>query len=127
MNMEKGLKYSKDHEWVRVEGNVAYVGITNYAQLALGDIVFVELPEVGKLLKSGDVLGVVESVKAASDIYTPVSGKVVKVNEGLAGAPEEINRQPYESWIAAIELSDASELENLMDEEQYGRFCVKEG
>jgi len=127
MNMEKGLKYSKDHEWVRVEGNVAYVGITNYAQLALGDIVFVELPEVGKLLKSGDVLGVVESVKAASDIYTPVSGKVVKVNEGLTDAPEEINRQPYESWIAAIELSDASELENLMDEEQYGRFCVKEG
>jgi len=127
MHVTKGLKYSKDHEWVRVEGNVAYVGITNYAQLALGDIVFVELPKVGRLIKSGEVLGVVESVKAASDIYTPVSGKVVKVNEDLAEAPEEINSQPYESWIAAIELSDASELESLMDEEQYTHFCIKEG
>lgn len=126
MNMVKGLKYSREHEWVKVEGNVAYIGITNYAQLALGDIVFVELPEVGKVLKSGDVLGVVESVKAASDIYAPVSGKVVKVNEELAGTPEKINTEPYESWIAAVELSDSSELESLMDEEQYGRFCLKE-
>lgn len=126
MNMVKGLKYSREHEWVKVEGNVAYIGITNYAQLALGDIVFVELPEVGKVLKSGDVLGVVESVKAASDIYAPVSGKVVKVNEELAGTPEKINTEPYESWIAAVELSDSSELESLMDEEQYGRFCIRE-
>lgn len=125
MKMFKGLKYSKEHEWVRQEGNRAYVGITNHAQLALGDIVYVELPATGKTLKSGDILGVIESVKAASDVYSPVSGVVAESNAALPDQPEMINAEPYESWIAVIELSDASELEGLMDEEQYAQFCLK--
>lgn len=126
MNIPKGLRYSKDHEWVKVEGNRVYVGITNYAQLALGDIVFVELPGSGKRLKAGDAIGVVESVKTASDIYTPVSGVVAEVNEALADAPEKINEEPYESWIAVLEPENPVELDELMDEEEYGRFCVGE-
>lgn len=127
MKLFQGLKYSKDHEWVRVEGNKAYIGITNYAQLALGDIVFVELPKVGAKLGEGDTLGVIESVKTASDILTPVSGTVVEINEGVSDAPESVNSEPYESWIAALELTNASELDGLMNEEEYGEFCVKEG
>jgi glycine cleavage system H protein len=126
MNIVKGLKYSKDHEWLKVEGNTAYLGITNYAQLALGDIVFVELPDVDTPFNAGDVIGVVESVKAVSDIYTPVSGTVVEVNEELADFPEKINEEPYESWIVVIELNDIKELEGLMDEEEYGKYCTEE-
>ncbi|NSW91832.1 MAG: glycine cleavage system protein GcvH [Firmicutes bacterium] len=127
MNIEKGLKYSKEHEWVRVEGNRAYIGITDYAQNALGDVVFVELPETGADLETGDTLGVVESVKAASDIYTPVSGTVVEVNDELSESPEKINESPYEAWIAVIELNDFSQLDDLMDEYEYEQFCSKEG
>ncbi len=127
MNIEKGLMYSKDHEWVRVEGNRAFIGITEYAQNALGDIVFVELPEIGIELKAGDTLGVVESVKSASDIYTPVSGKVVEVNEDLTKNPENLNKDPYKSWIAAIESDDfSSDLDNLMDAAEYEEYCSKE-
>ena len=127
MNIEKGLMYSKDHEWVRVEGNRVFIGITEYAQNALGDIVFVELPEIGIELKAGDTLGVVESVKSASDIYTPVSGKVVEVNEDLTKNPENINKYPYKSWIAAIESDDfSSDLDNLMDAAEYEEYCSKE-
>jgi glycine cleavage system H protein len=126
MNIIKGLKYSKEHEWLRVEGNTAYIGITNYAQLALGDIVFVELPDANASFNAGDVIGVVESVKAVSDIYTPVSGTVVKVNEELADFPEKINEEPYESWIAVLEINDTKELEELMDEEEYGKYCTEE-
>lgn len=125
MKMFKGLKYSKEHEWVRQEGNRAFIGITNHAQLALGDIVYIELPAIGKTLKSGDALGVIESVKAASDVYTPVSGVVAENNSLLTDRPEMINAEPYESWIAVIELSDASEPDGLMDEEQYAQFCLK--
>lgn len=123
MEIIKGLKYSKDHEWVRIDGNRAYTGITNYAQLALGDIVFVELPAVGKSLNKGDIIGVVESVKTASDIYSPVSGIVLEVNEELADSPEKINEEPYLSWISVIELTNMSEVDELMDEADYAKFC----
>lgn len=126
MKVLSELRYSKDHEWVRVEGNRAYVGITDHAQDALGDIVFVELPEEGVDISVGDVLGAVESVKAASDIYAPVSGTVVKVNEELEDAPEMINEDPYEAWIAVLEISDPSELEHLLSAEEYEKLCEEE-
>ena len=125
MKTYQGLKYTKEHEWVRLEDGLTYIGISNYAQLALGDIVFVELPKTGKKLKSGDQLSVVESVKTASDVYTPVSGTVAKVNEALAATPELLNSEPYENWIVALEAGDPSELDQLMDEKQYGEFCLK--
>lgn len=127
MKLFKGLKYSKDHEWVRIEGNKAYIGISNYAQLALGDIVYVELPEVGSSFNEGDALGVVESVKAASDVLSPVSGTVVEINEELIDTPEKVNEEPYESWFVLLELENPSEIDNMMDEEEYGRFCTEEG
>lgn len=126
MKVLDGLKYSKDHEWVRLEGKKAYVGITDHAQHALGSIVFVELPGLGKALNEGDILGVVESVKAASDVYTPVSGAVVEVNEALVDAPEKLNEEPYEAWIAALELSDENRMDELMDAEAYEKFCSEE-
>lgn len=126
MKVEKGLRYSKEHEWVKVDGNRAYIGITDHAQQSLGDIVFVELPETGTMLKSGDVLGVVESVKAASDVYAPISGKVVEVNEDLSAHPEKMNEEPYESWIAVLEPDNVSEAGDLMDEAEYEEYCSKE-
>ncbi len=122
----KGLYYSKDHEWVKVDGNKALIGITDYAQHALGEIVYVELPEMGTEYKAGDVFCVIESVKAAADSYTPVSGKVVEVNEELEDSPQLLNEGPFDNWIVAIEMDDPSELENLMDEEAYKIFCEKE-
>lgn len=126
MKTYQGMKYSKEHEWVREEEGLLYIGITNYAQLALGDIVFVELPKEGKKLRTGDALGVVESVKAASDVYSPVSGTVVKVNGALMDSPELLNAEPYENWVTAVRPEDPSELDGLMDEAQYGEFCAKE-
>lgn len=126
MKTLENLKYSKDHEWVKIEGNKAYIGITDYAQHALGDIVFVELPEVGAELSGGDALGVVESVKAASDIYSPVFGTVLEVNEELLDSPEKINEDPYDSWIAVVELKDANEAEDLMSADEYSKFCTEE-
>jgi len=126
MNIAEGLKYSKDHEWVRLEGDTAYVGITDYAQHNLGEIVYVELPEVGAAINAGDILGAVDSVKSASDIYTPVSGEVVKVNEALSDAPEKINADAYASWIAELKLSDPSELNMLMDSAAYEEYCLSE-
>jgi len=125
MKTYQGLRYSKEHEWVKEEKGLLYIGITNYAQLALGDIVFVEPPKEGKMLQAGGQLGVVESVKAASDVYSPISGVVVKVNDALTNSPELLNVEPYENWIAAIEPADLSELDKLMDEAQYGEFCTK--
>lgn len=122
----KDLKYSKEHEWVRIEGQKAYIGITDYAQHSLGEIVFVELPEADAELETGDTLGVVESVKAASDIYTPVSGKVVKINEELADNPGNANTDPYESWIAVLEINDMGQLDDLMTGEEYEKFCAEE-
>ncbi len=126
MNVLDGMKYSKDHEWVKAEGKQAFIGITDYAQHQLGDIVFVELPNVGADLAAGDAIGVVESVKSASDIFTPVSGKVVQVNETLPDSPEKLNKEPYAQWIAVLELHDAAELESLMSADEYSQFCGAE-
>lgn len=126
MEVRNDLYYSNDHEWVSVEGNKAYVGITDFAQHSLGEIVYVELPEVGDELSAGDVFSVIESVKAASDSYMPVSGKIIEVNEELSDSPQLINEDPYGNWIVVVEMSDKSELDDLMNAEQYEEFCSKE-
>ena len=114
------LKYSKEHEWVRIEGDTAVIGITDHAQAELGDITFVEVPEVGATIRQNDVFGTIESVKAASDLYAPLSGKVTEVNEDLMDHPENINQSPYgDGWMLKIKLSDPSELNMLMDAEAY--------
>lgn len=119
MEIREGLYYSKDHEWVRVEGNRAYVGITDYAQDSLGSIVYAELPTEGKDLSKGEVLGVVESVKAASDIFAPISGTVVETNQALVDSPELINESPYENYIAVLSFEKTDELNELLSPEQY--------
>jgi glycine cleavage system H protein len=121
------LKYSKDHEWVDTEGNTAIIGITNYAQVQLGDIVFVELPEVGMEAEKDEAICAVESVKTAADVLTPVSGEVSEVNEELEDAPELINEDPYSAWIFKIQMGDETELADLMDEDEYAEFCENEG
>ena len=127
MNYPENLKYTKDHEYVRVEGNKAYVGITFHAQDQLGDVVFVELPEVDSEIKKGEVLATVESVKAVSDVYAPVSGIVVEVNDILTDSPETINNDPYgEGWICAIELSDVSELDDLTSSDDYQKLVEED-
>lgn len=117
------LKYTTDHEWVELNGDTATIGITAYAQESLGDLVFVELPEVGTTITSGDDFAVVESVKAASEVYTPISGEVVEINEELGESPEMINENPYtDGWIAKIKLSDKSELDEMMTAEEYEEY-----
>ena len=120
-----GLYYSESHEYVKVEGNVAYIGITDYAQNALGNIVYVDMPEVDDEIEIEEGFGAVESVKAASDLNSPVSGKVVEINEALEDEPELLNKDPYENWIVKVELSDKSELDKLMDAKAYEEFCAK--
>jgi glycine cleavage system H protein len=123
MTVEKNLFYTKDHEWVKLEGNQATIGITDYAQHALGDITFVELPSVGSQVKQQEAFTTVESVKAASDIYAPLSGKITKVNEALEENPEAVNSSPYgEGWIAVIEISDESEKKMLIDAPGYEEY-----
>lgn len=124
MKTKNELKYSKKHEWVRFEGTKAYVGITDYAQNSLGEIVFVDLPAIGDSIKEGGVLGAIESIKTASDVYSPIAGKVVERNEELIDNPGKINNEPYESWIAVLETSDVAQLEVLMDEDDYVKFCT---
>ena len=119
MEIREGLYYSKDHEWVRVEGDRAYVGITDYAQDSLGSIVYVELPKEGIALSKGQVFGVVESVKAASDIFAPISGTVVETNQALVDSPELINESPYENFIAVLSLEKSDELNELLCPAQY--------
>ena len=127
MNIPKELKYSKDHEWVKVEGNIATVGITDFAQDQLGDVVFVEAPEVGAELAAGDGMGTVESVKAVSDVYSPLSGKVVEANEELADAPQLINEDPYaKGWIAKLEIADTAEVAALLDAAAYEEVVTQE-
>ena len=111
----EGLYYSESHEYVKVDGNFGYIGITDYAQHALGNIVYVDMPEVDDDVEAGDEFGAVESVKAASDLISPVSGTVIEVNEELEDAPELINQDAFGNWIIKVELSDKSELDNLMD------------
>lgn len=119
-NTPAELKYAASHEWARLEGGIVTVGITDHAQDALGDLVYVELPSVGDQIAAGDEAGVVESVKAASDIYAPVSGEIVEVNEALADAPETVNGDPYGAgWLYKIKASDASELDKLLSADEY--------
>ncbi|MFC0559401.1 glycine cleavage system protein GcvH [Halalkalibacter alkalisediminis] len=119
-NLPKELKYSEEHEWVKVEGETVRIGITDFAQSELGDIVFVELPEVGDEIEADEPFGSVESVKTVSELYAPISGKVVAVNEDLDDSPEFVNESPYEkAWMIVIEPSDASEVDKLMSAEQY--------
>ncbi|MDR3589024.1 MAG: glycine cleavage system protein GcvH [Negativicutes bacterium] len=128
MNTPKELKYSKDHEWIKTEGKLATVGITDFAQSQLGDVVFVEVPVVGAAVEAGKTFSVVESVKAVSDIYAPVSGIVVKVNDALTDAPELINQDAYgQGWIAVIEMSDPAQLGTLMDSEEYAKVAAEGG
>ena len=119
----EGLYYSESHEYVKVEGEFAYVGITDYAQNALGNVVYVDLPEVDDEVEADEDFGAVESVKAASDLISPVSGTVVEVNEALEDKPELLNEDPFENWIIKVQLSDTAELDNLMDAQGYEDFC----
>lgn len=122
----EGLYYSESHEYVKVEGNFAYIGISDYAQNALGNVVYVDMPEVDDEVEAGEDFGAVESVKAASDLISPVTGTVVEVNEELEDAPELLNKDPYENWIIKVEMSDPTELDNLMDAAAYEEMCKNE-
>ena len=127
MEFPKELRYSREHEWVAVEENIATIGITHYAQDQLGDIVYVELPEVGTQVTKDEAFGVVESVKAVSDIYAPVSGTVTEVNVGLPDSPETTNEDPYgDAWMIRVEMSDPDELEDLMKAAEYKKFVEEE-
>lgn len=119
----ENLRYADSHEWVKVEGDIATVGITDYAQHALGNIVYVDMPEVGDEVTAGEEFGAVESVKAASDLISPISGEVVEVNEALEDAPELINADAFENWIMKVKLSDASEVDALLDAAAYAKVC----
>ncbi|MCH5583374.1 glycine cleavage system protein GcvH [Shimazuella sp. AN120528] len=120
MNLPDELRYTEEHEWVRVEGNTAIIGITDFAQSELGDIVFVELPEEGSDIQTGDVFGSVESVKTVSELYAPISGKVIAVNGELEDTPEHVNQEAYKAgWMIKVEIADESELANLLSAAQY--------
>lgn len=121
----EGLYYSESHEYVKVEGNIGFVGISDYAQHALGNVVYVDMPDVDDEVSAGEEFGAVESVKAASDLIAPVTGVVIEVNEALEDQPELINQDAYENWIIKVELSDKAELSNLMDAKAYTAFCEK--
>ena len=121
----EGLFYSESHEYVRVEGNIGYVGITDYAQNALGNVVYVDMPDVDDEVSAGEEFGAVESVKAASDLISPVTGVVLEFNEALEDEPERINADAYENWIIKVEMADKGELDNLMDAKAYTEFCAK--
>ncbi len=120
----KGLYYSKEDEWVKVDGDEATIGVTDYAQDALSDVVYLELPEIGASFAAGDIFGVVESVKAASDLYAPIGGEVTAVNDDLVDAPEQVNEDPFGSaWMIKMKIKDAGELEALMDAAGYTAYC----
>lgn len=120
------IYYSKTHEYARVEGNTAYIGISDYAQKALGNVVYVDMPEQGDDVAAGEEFGAVESVKAASDLFSPVSGAVVNINEALIDNPRLINEDAMTNWIIEVDMTDLSELDGLMDEEAYSKFCSAE-
>ncbi len=122
-NIPANLKYTKEHEWIKIEGDVATIGITDFAQSALGDIVFLETPAVGTKLDTGATFGVVESIKSVSDLYVPVSGEVVAKNEDLEGSPEGINSDAYGSWLIKVKMSNTSEVSNLLSAADYENFC----
>ncbi len=119
----KDLKFTKDHEWVRVEGEIAIIGISDYAQKELGDVVYVELPEVGETKEKGEACSNIESVKAVSDIYCPVTGEIVEANTALENAPEIVNKDPYgDGWIFKVRMNDSSQLDELMNSDQYDEY-----
>ncbi|MBR2352673.1 MAG: glycine cleavage system protein GcvH [Alistipes sp.] len=125
-NIPAELKYSTDHEWCRVEGEYAYIGITDFAQSELGDIVFVDIPTEGETLAAGDVFGTIEAVKTVSDAFTPVSGEVVEVNPAIDADPALVNKDPYgEGWMVKVLMSDATEVESLMSAEEYAAMIEK--
>lgn len=127
MSYPENLRYTKEHEWVRAEGDAAYIGITDHAQSELGDIVFVELPKVGSTLSKGQTLGSVESVKAVSDIYAPVSGEVLEANTALTQNPEKLNEDPHgEAWLVKVKLSSAAEINDLMNAADYQTYVAAE-
>lgn len=119
----ENLRYADSHEWVKLEGDIATVGITDYAQHALGNIVYVDMPEVGDEVTAGEEFGAVESVKAASDLISPISGEVVEINEALEDSPELINEDAFENWIMKVKVSDASEIDALLDAAAYAKVC----
>jgi len=118
----EGYRYTKDHEWIAVEGDRGKVGITDYAQKQLGDVVFVELPEVGRKLQAGEQFGTIESVKAVSELYSPASGKVVEANPVLASKPETVNSDPHGAWLYVVELSNPAEVDTLLTSDQYAEL-----
>ncbi len=123
MKYPEELKYTKDHEWARIEGNHAIVGITHHAQSALGDVVFVELPKIGRVLKTGETFGVVESIKAVSDLYSPFAGKVIEVNQALVDQPGLANQDPHQSaWMIKLEILDPNSTEGLMSSDSYSHY-----
>ncbi len=127
MNVHEDLKYTKEHEWVKIDGKIATIGITEHAQEQLGDVVFLELPEEGEAVTKGDACGVVESVKAVSDLYTPVSGEVTEINEPLKESPSHINEDCYgDGWMLRVEMSNIDDLDDLLDADQYKAFLAEE-
>jgi glycine cleavage system H protein len=127
MNFPEDLRYTKDHEWCRIQGNRAIIGITEFAQDQLGDVVYVELPDVGDQVKKGESFGVVESTKAVSELFSPVTGKVLEVNDPLADAPETVNEDPYEEgWMIQVEVGDLAEVAELMDAATYAKFVEEQ-
>ncbi len=127
-NIPDGLLYTKDDEWIRVEGDEAVIGLTDYAQDALSDIVYIELPDAGEFFDSGESFAVVESVKAAADMYMPIGGEVVESNEALLDTPEILNSDPYDAgWMMRIKIADPGEIESLLDPAAYGEFCDERG
>lgn len=126
MKVLKELLYTKNHEWVKIDGDKAYIGVTDFAQHAMGDIVFVEMPTIGDEFGAGDGFSVVESVKAASDIYMPIDGTVVEINEALEDDPALVNQDAYENWIVAVEIGNKEQLEELLSSEDYEKLCEEE-
>ena len=121
-NVAPGLFYTQEDEWLRLEGDEAIVGISDYAQDSLSDIVYLEVPEVGAVFEQGDVFGVVESVKAAADLYTPISGEITAVNSDLVSDPEKLNTAPYDAWLVRIKVSDPAKVKGLMDADAYAAY-----
>ncbi|MDD2427890.1 MAG: glycine cleavage system protein GcvH [Eubacteriales bacterium] len=124
--VKEDLRYAKTHEWVKVEGNVAWIGITDFAQDQLGDLVYAEAEPVGEEVEIDDLIGSVESVKMASDLFSPISGKIVESNESIEDEPEQINEDAFGTWFVKIEMSDPSQLDDLMDAAAYEKFCEEE-
>ena len=122
-NIPTELKYTKEHEWAKIEGDIVSVGITDFAQNSLGDIVFIELPEVGQEFSKDDTFGVVESIKSASDLYLPISGVVTEINEELPDSPDNLNTEPYESWLVKVQVANKDELTDLLSSEDYETLC----